>query len=113
MTSKNTQRQNTPTEQNKEDNSLVLYRLAAVELALNGLTSRFDSLDNIKISDLKDFQASIKEIVTDFRIDMQKQLDAKADKDQVEDLRSLVKAVGAFLSAVIAGIIIYYITAKH
>lgn len=113
MTTKNTQRQNTPTEQNKEDNSLVLYRLAAVEIALNTLTSRFDKSDNISKSDLREFQGSIKEMVTEFRVDIQKQLDGKADKDQVADLRSLVKAVGAFLSAVIAGIIVFYITARH
>lgn len=113
MANNNTQRQNTPTEQNKEDNNLVLYRLAAVETALNALTSRFDRLDNISKSDLKEFQSNIKEMVSGFRVDIQKQLDSKADKDQVEDLRSLVKAVGFFLSTIIAGIVVFYVTTKH
>lgn len=107
-----TKRQNTPTEQNKEDNGLILYRLAAVEAAVRELSVKVDKQDNIKRSDIIELRNTILERITEIQQNLQGQIDKKADRDQVDDLRSLVKAVGGFLSVVIAGLVVFYITNK-
>lgn len=105
-----TSRTNTPTEQNKEDNTLVLYRLELVERAVKDVGEKVDKQENIKRSDLIEFRDTIVNRVNEIRDGLQKQIDEKADKGQVDDLRTLVKAIGSILSSVIAAIIIFYLT---
>lgn len=102
---------NQPTAKNiDETNVLVSYRLKEVEKAVKDLSSRFDKLDNIKKSDLLELRDTIVSRITDVRNDLQKQLDGKADKDMVDDLRVLVRGVGVVFGTIIAGIVIYYFT---
>lgn len=110
MTARNTGRTNTPTEQNKEDNTLVLYRLELVERAVKAVGEKVDKQENIKRSDLIEFRDTIVARVNEIRDGLQKQLDDKADQGQVDDLRTLVKAIGSILSSVIAAIVIFYLT---
>ena len=110
MTTHNTSRPNTPTEQNKEDNGLILYRLQAVEMAVKDVGMKVSMQDNLKRSDLKDFQTVILERMTDIRIDLQKQIDAKANTGDLGDLKKLVYAFGSIIGAIITGVVIFYIT---
>lgn len=105
-----TNRTNTPTEQNKEDNALVLYRLEMVEAAVKMVGTKLDNQDNVKKTDLVEFRDTIINRFNEIRTDMQKDIDAKADQKQVDDLRTLIKAVAGFLSSIIAGLVIYYVT---
>jgi hypothetical protein len=118
---KNDQRTNTPTEQNKEDNTLVLYRLQLVEDAVKEVSHKMDTQDNIKKADLMEFRDTIITRFNEVREGLQKQIDdqelsvskaleKKADQKQVDDLRTLIKSVATFLSTVIAGLVIFYLT---
>jgi hypothetical protein len=113
----NAKRENTPTEQNKEDNALVLYRLTLVESAVKEVGLKIDKADNIKRSDLVEFRDAILARFSDIREDLQKQIDSqssqllkKADIDEVSDLRTLVRNVGIMFGTVITGLITYYLT---
>lgn len=106
----NTPRENTPTEQNKEDNSLILYRLLAVESAVKDVAMKIELQDNLKRSDLKDFQAVIIERFSEMRVDLQKQIDDKADSGDLNDLKKLIYAVGSVIGAIVSGVAIVYIT---
>lgn len=113
-------RTNTPAEQNKEDNSLILYRLDRVEAAVKEVGSKVDAQDYPKRGDLIELRETIISRVSEIRVDLQKQIanlqkqiDQKADQDQVDDLRSLVKAIGGVFATIIGGLIIYYLTNKR
>jgi hypothetical protein len=106
-------RRNTPTEQNKEDNSLILYRLDRVEAAVKEVGSKVDAQDYPKRGDLIEVRETIVGRISEIRIDLQKQIDQKADQDQVDDLRSLVKAIGGVFATIIGGLIIYYLTNRR
>jgi hypothetical protein len=110
MASKNTSRMNTPGEQNKEDNTLLAYRVEQVEKAVKEFGAKLDKQENIKKADLIEFRDTIVSRVNEIRDGLQKQIDEKADQAQVNDLRTLVKAFGAFLSTVIAALVIAYFT---
>lgn len=106
----NQKRENTPTEQNKEDNILVLYRLKLVEEAVKEVGKKMDTADNIKRSDLIEFREAILARFGEVRDDLQRQIDEKADASTVKALNNLVKAIGASFATVITGCIIYYLT---
>jgi len=108
----NKQRTNTPTEQNKDDNTLVLYRLKLVEDAVKDVSGKLDRQDNIKKSDLIEFRDTILTRVNEIQTGLQRQIDDKADQSQVDDLRGLVKAVGTALLSIIVGLSVYFITRK-
>ena len=95
MTAHNT-RTNTPTEQNKEDNGLILYRLDRVEAAVNEVGLKVDRQENIKPKDLETFKDYIKELVVGIRKDFEKQIDDKADKGEVADLKKQFYSVLGF-----------------
>lgn len=103
-------RTNTPSEQNKEDTTLLAYRVEQVEKAVREFGSKLDKQDNIKKSDLVEFRDTIVNRVNEIRDGLQKQIDEKAEQSQVNDLRTLVKAVGGFLSTVIGALVIFYLT---
>lgn len=114
---KNTTRTNTPTEQNKADNDLVLYRLQQVENKVDNIGKKLDGQENIKKADLIEFRESIVQTVREVRADidkdmagLQKQIDNKANAQDVKDLKTLVKSGGAFITTIIGAIIIYYLT---
>jgi hypothetical protein len=113
MTAKNN-RTNTPTEQNKEDNTLVLYRLELVEKAVNSLGDKFDHQDNIKKSDLVEFRDTILTRFNEIKVGIEKELgkldENKADKSDVADLKKLVWGAGAFVLTILGSLIVYYIT---
>jgi hypothetical protein len=98
MTSKT--RQNTPTEQNKEDNGLILYRLDKVEAAVREVSTKLDKQDTIKRSDLKDFQETIVTRFLDMRADLQKQLDSKASNSDLQDFKKVVYSVLGLAQAI-------------
>ncbi len=101
---------NTPTEQNKEDNSLILYRIDRVEAAVKEVGSKVDKQDNLKRSDLMDLKTTFIERTVDIRDNLQKQIDVKADQSGLDDVKTLLRAFAAVFGSVIAGLIIYYIT---
>lgn len=114
---KNTERTNTPTEQNKEDNTLVLYRLTLVEAAVKEVGDKMDHQDNIKRADFIEFRETLLGRISDIKLELlkditavQKELETKADQKQLDDLRTFVKSVAGFLSTVIASLVIFYIT---
>lgn len=107
---KNQNRTNTPTEQNKEDNSLVLYRLELVEAAVKDLGKQLSGRDTISKQDLIEFRAAILERFDEKNKALQDQIDDKAEKKDVEDLKGLVKAGGALITSVLGGLILYYLT---
>lgn len=108
-----TKRINTPTEQNKEDNSLILYRLDRVEAAVKEVGTKVDRQDNIKRSDLKEFQETIVTRFLDMRNDLQKQIDEKANSSELSDLKRLFFAATGFLSTIITALVIAYLTGKR
>ena len=121
MAAKNQARQNTPTEQNKADNELVLYRLQQVEDKVDDLGRKLDSQENIKKVDLIEFREAILLRINDKFIEvdkdvrsLQKQISElkieKADRKDVGDLKTLVRSVAAFLTTIITALIIYYLT---
>jgi 23S rRNA C2498 (ribose-2'-O)-methylase RlmM len=114
-------RQNTPTEQNKADNGLVLYRLQQVEDKVDELNRKLDNQENIKKADLVEFREALFQRMTDKFSEVQKDLDSlqsqitdlkreKSDKKDVNDLKGLVRAGGAFITTIIAALVIYYLT---
>ena len=107
-------RTNTPTEQNKEDNGLILYRLAAVELAVNNLSSKVDHQDNIKRSDLVEFKDTIINRVAEMQSYLQKQVDAlereKASGQELKDFKKQIAAYGIFISALVVAAFSYMLT---
>ena len=112
MTARNIPRTNTVAEQTKEDNSLILYRLDRVEAAVNEVGSKVDKQDNIKRSDLKDFQETIVTRFLDMRSDLQKQIDDKAGSTELADLKRQFYAVTSLLSTVMIAIVVTYLTTR-
>jgi hypothetical protein len=107
-------RTNTPTEQNKEDNSLVLYRLGKVEDAVKDLGKQVSGQKNITKADLEEFRTIILQRFDEKNAVMQKEVDRldteKADAKEVKDIRTLIKSATAFFTTILAAIIIYYLT---
>ena len=95
----------------KQDNELILYRLAAVEAAVKEVGIKVEG--NIKRTDLIELRDTIVGRITEIRADLQKQIDDKADKATVDDIRTLIKSVSAIFGSIIAGLIIYYITNRR
>lgn len=121
MTARQNPRTNTPTEQNKEDNTLVLYRLEKVEEAVRSVDQKVSSFNSPTKSDYTELRdtilARINEIrdglqksIDDQAKDFQKQLDSKADKQRVDDLATLIKAFASVFTAIITSLIIFYLT---
>lgn len=124
MTARQNTRTNTPTEQNKEDNTLVLYRLEKVEEAVHGVDLKVSGLNSPTKADYTELRdtilARINEIrdglqksIDDQARDFQKQLDGKADKQRVDDLATLIKAFASIFTAIITSLIIFYLTKGH
>lgn len=116
-----TARTNTPTEQNKEDNTLVLYRLEKVEEAVRGVDMKVSGLNSPTKSDyielretilqrINEIRDSLQKQIDDQGKDLQKQLDSKADKQTVDDLKTLIKAFSSIFAAIITSLIIFYLT---
>lgn len=97
-------------EKSGEDNKLIIYRLDRVEAAVKEVGDKLDRQDNIKKSDLTEFRDAVLSRINEVRDGLQNQIDDKADKAQVDDLRNLVKAVGTAITSVIVGLTIYFIT---
>jgi hypothetical protein len=100
------------TKQDKQDNELILYRLDRVESAVREVGSKVDKQEIIKRSDLVEFRESIITRITDMRTDLQRQLDDKADKTSVTDIRRLMFSAIGLLGSIIAGMVIYYLTGR-
>lgn len=96
-----------------EDNKLLLYRIEQVEKKIDNLSSKFDNMDAPRRVDLIEFRDTIVSRVNEIRDGLQKQLDEKADKSQVDDLRTLVKATASALTSIIVAFIIFYLTRGH
>lgn len=99
-----------PPQTNNDDDNLVLYRLKQVEDAVKEVGDKVDRQDNIKRIDLVEFRDAILGRFNDVKDDLQKQIDKKADQKQVDDLRTLIKAVGGFLGSIIVGLVVAYFT---
>jgi hypothetical protein len=95
----------------KMDNEvLILYRLDRVESAVKEVGTKVDRQDNIKRSDLKEFQDTLAARLIEFRVDLQSKINDKADQTQVDDLRALVKWAFGLMSSVVGGLVLYYLT---
>jgi hypothetical protein len=105
-----TKRQNTPTEQNKEDNQLVLYRLELVESAVKEVSSKLDKQENIKPSDLKNFQDTIVTRFLDMRADLQKQIDTKASNSDLQDFKKVNYSVMGFAFSMLLALMGFLLT---
>lgn len=114
-------RTNTPTEQNKEDNALVLYRLTQLEAAVKDLGEKFDKQDNIKKSDLIEFRDAILARFNEKNEHFQQQIDSKAAAkdltdleknfdEKVADIKKLIYGAGAFFLTILGSVIVYYLT---
>lgn len=97
----------------KKADGLLLYRLEQVEKKIDNIEVTLKSMDNIKKSDLADLQKSIIETFKEMRDNLQKQIDEKADQKQVDDLRTLIKAVSSVFGSIITGLVIFYLTQKQ
>lgn len=94
MTAAKTQ---TQTKQTRDNNTLVLYRLDNVEQALKDLTSKVDKQDNVKKSDITELRDAIIERIVNMRTDLQKQIDEKADKQELTDFKKQMASYGAIV----------------
>jgi hypothetical protein len=97
----------------KKSEDIVAYRLDELKSEVKDLSAKFDKLDNIKKSDLKDFQEVIVTRFLDMRSDMQKQIDQKADQGELADLKKLFYAAIGFLSSIIGALVIGYLTTRN
>ena len=111
---RNSQRENTPTEQNKEDNTLVLYRLTLVEQAVKDLGTVMAAKENITRADLVEFKEAIFERFAEKTTNLQEQINDleknKASQSSQDDIKSLIKWVAAVGSTVISGLVLFYFT---
>jgi hypothetical protein len=93
---------------------LVLYRLEQVETKVDALNVKLDTRENITKQDLIEFRTAILERFNEKNQAIQEDIDDlkehKADKKDVNDLKGLVKSVGAVFSAIIVGLVVYYLT---
>lgn len=120
-------RANTPTEQNKEDNGLILYRLKVVEDAVKEVSAKLDRQEVIKPSDLRNIQETIVTRFLDMSTNLQKQIDEvkddiekkvedvkkqKADKQELSDFKKLVFGVFAFGQSIVLMVLGYLITTR-
>ncbi len=102
-----------------EDNKLILYRLERVEAGVTELGTKLDRQDNIKRSDLKEFQETIVTRFLDMRADLQKQLDdqqkqidSKPTSGEFQDFKKVVYGIIAFAQSIFLLILGYLITRK-
>lgn len=93
-----------------EDNKLLLYRIEQVEKKIDSINLKFDNMDAPRRVDLIEFRDTIVSRVNEIRDGLQKQIDDKADKSTVDDLRTLVKAVASAFTSILVAIIIFYLT---
>lgn len=105
--------QNDTNKETAENSVLVAYRLQAVETALNILTNRFDNQDNIKKADLKEIIDTIVSRLSDVKADLQKQIDKKADAQELKDFKKQVGALGIFVSMLVVAAFSYMLTRLH
>jgi len=105
-------RQNTPTEQNKEDNSLVLYRLKKVEGKVDAIDIKLDSQRTLTIFDLDKLQETIVTRFLDISNNLQKQIDTKASQSELQDLKRLFYSAIGFISTIITALVIAYLTTR-
>ncbi len=92
---------------------LVIYRLSEVEKAVKAVDEKVSKLDVINRQDLTDFRDTILLRVNDMKLNFEKDLELKADQKQVDDLRTLVKAVGSIIGSVMAGLALFYLTRSN
>lgn len=97
------------TEKNGESR-LILYRLDRVEAAVKDVGTKVDAQENIKKADLIEFRDTVVGRINEIRDSLQKQIDDKADRTELQDIKTLIKAVASVFGSIIAGLIIYYIT---
>lgn len=93
-----------------EDNVLIIYRLGLVEAAVKEVNSKLDTHDSVKKTDLKEFQVAIIERFNDVKQGLEVEIEKKADQKQVDDLKTLIKSVGAIFGSVISAMVVYYLT---
>jgi hypothetical protein len=124
MTARNTPRTNTQTEQNKEDNSLLLYRLEMVETAVKVVDQKVTAFNSPTKQDYAELRDTILSRINEIRDGLQKQIDdgardiqeqlkGKADKQRVDDLSTLVKAFASVFGSIITAMAIFYLTKGH
>lgn len=110
----NSNRINTATEQNKEDTALIEFRLKLVEDAIKEVGGKFDRLDNMKRSelkeDLKEFQDTIVTRFLDMSSNLQKQIDTKANATDLKDFKKVVYSLIAFAQSIVLLVLGYLIT---
>ena len=112
--SKNAERVNTPTEQNKEDNTLVIYRLQLVEVAINDLRDKIESRTPIIKSDLTELRDAILFRIDEKNAGLQKQIDTlykeKANSQDLQDIKKSMYVAIAFVLTILGSVITYYLT---
>ena len=96
--------------QSKEDNRLILYRLDRVESAVKDVGSKLDERENITKADLVEFRDIIVTRVNEIRDGLQKQLDTKADMQQLNDLKQRLNAYSAAITSVVVGLALWFLT---
>ncbi len=94
----------------KQDNQLILYRLDRVEAAVKDVGTKVDKQDNIKRSDLKEFQETIVGRFLEMRVDMQRQIDDKADLSTIADMKKLLYSMFTIMGSIVTALVVYYIT---
>jgi hypothetical protein len=99
-----------PKSSHAKTDELVVFRLELVEAAVKEVSDKLDRQENIKRADLNEFRDTILLRFAEVKSDLQKQIDEKADQKQVDDLRTLIKAVGATFGSIITALVIYYLT---
>lgn len=100
------------TDQDGEDNKFIFYRLDQVEAAVLRVEGKVERQDNIKRADLKEFQETIVTRFLDMRADLQKQIDSKAEKGELTDLKKQFYSVLAVLSSIMTALILAYLTTR-
>lgn len=98
-----------PTSQ-KTTNSLVLYRLEQVEAAVRDVSDKLDQQENIKKADLTEFKDAILNRFNEVRLDLQKQIDSKADSRELKDVKRLIAGIATAFGSIITALVIYYLT---
>jgi hypothetical protein len=110
-------RLNTPTEQNKEDNGLLTYRVLQLELAVKDVSSKMDKQDYVKRSDITELKNTILERISEIQQSQQKQLDKldedKANAQDLNDFKKQVYGLGAFVGSLFIAAFSYMLTRLH
>lgn len=91
-------------------NELVSYRLGKVEEGIKHINEKLDAQDAIKRVDLIEFRDTLIARVQEIKVDLQGQINQKADKDQMDNLYALVKWGAGVFASVIGGLVLFYLT---